>query len=131
MHCALQDYTIIILFYCYYYYSCCCCCCYHYYYYHYYYYYYYYYNFHKPRYYPFSFYQIGSSHVVDATAEEEACSSARLLMAVTPSGNIAALLKHSDGSLHPDTVTHMMEVRRIHKFFKGTFLHFFIHQSVI
>ena len=54
--------------------------------------------------------QIGHNHAVDASQKEEACCLARLIMAVTASGSVTAMVKEGQGSLDPDSVTEMMQV---------------------
>jgi len=48
--------------------------------------------------------RIGNHCVVDASPEEETCSSASLLVAITPKGEIATLRKIGGGSFHPATM---------------------------
>ena len=54
--------------------------------------------------------QIGHNHAVDASQKEEVCCLARLMMAVTASGSVTAMVKEGQGSLDPDSVTEMMQV---------------------
>ncbi|KAL8596848.1 hypothetical protein ACOMHN_027177 [Nucella lapillus] len=54
--------------------------------------------------------KIDHNHAVDASQKEEACCLARLMMAVTQSGSVAAMVKEGQGSLDPDSVTEMMQV---------------------
>jgi len=52
--------------------------------------------------------RIGNHVVVDATPEEEACTSASLIMGVTPSGAVTAVKKTGSGSFHSASVTEAM-----------------------
>ncbi|EHA98639.1 Exosome complex exonuclease RRP42 [Heterocephalus glaber] len=53
--------------------------------------------------------KIGCRHVVDATLQEEACSLASLLVAVTSSGVVTCMRKVGKGSLDPESIFEMME----------------------
>lgn len=55
--------------------------------------------------------QIGYRHVVDATLQEEACSLASLLVSVTSKGVVTCMRKVGKGSLDPESIFEMMEVR--------------------
>lgn len=55
--------------------------------------------------------QIGYRHVVDATLQEEACSLASLLVSVTSMGVVTCMRKVGKGSLDPESIFEMMEVR--------------------
>lgn len=55
--------------------------------------------------------KIGYRHVVDATLQEEACSLASLLVSVTSKGVVTCTRKVGKGSLDPESVFEMMEVR--------------------
>lgn len=55
--------------------------------------------------------QIGYRHVVDATLQEEACSLASLLVSVTNTGVVTCMRKVGKGSLDPESIFEMMEVR--------------------
>nr|XP_058144795.1 exosome complex component RRP42 isoform X3 [Dasypus novemcinctus] len=55
--------------------------------------------------------KIGCRHVVDATLQEEACSLASLLVSVTNKGVVTCMRKVGRGSLDPESVFEMMEVR--------------------
>lgn len=55
--------------------------------------------------------QIGYRHVVDATLQEEACSLASLLISVTSKGALTSMKKMGKGSLDPESIFEMMEVR--------------------
>lgn len=55
--------------------------------------------------------QIGYRHVVDATLQEEACSLASLLVSVTSKGVVTCMRKVGKGSLEPESIFEMMEVR--------------------
>lgn len=57
--------------------------------------------------------QIGYRHVVDATLQEEACSLASLLISVTSKGAITSMKKVGKGSLDPESIFEMMEVRGV------------------
>uniref|UniRef100_A0A674GS29 Exosome component 7 n=1 Tax=Taeniopygia guttata TaxID=59729 RepID=A0A674GS29_TAEGU len=57
--------------------------------------------------------KIGYRHVVDATLQEEACSLASLLISVTSKGAITSMKKVGKGSLDPESIFEMMEVRSI------------------
>ena len=48
--------------------------------------------------------RIGNHCVVDATPEEEACSSASLVMGVLPDGRVTTVKKLGSGSFHPGTM---------------------------
>lgn len=48
--------------------------------------------------------RIGNHCIVDSTLEEESCSSASLVVAVTPSGGVATVRKVGGGSFHPGTL---------------------------
>jgi len=48
--------------------------------------------------------RIGNHCIVDSTPEEECCSGASLVVAVTPSGELATVKKVGGGSFHPDTL---------------------------
>lgn len=48
--------------------------------------------------------RIGNHCIVDSTLEEESCSSASLVVAVTPSGGVATIRKVGGGSFHPGTL---------------------------
>jgi len=48
--------------------------------------------------------RIGNHCIVDSTLEEECCSSASLVVAVTPSGSLATVRKVGGGSFHPATL---------------------------
>jgi len=49
--------------------------------------------------------RIGNQCVVDPSPEEEECSSASLLVAVTPEGKLSTVRKLGSGSFHPSTMT--------------------------
>uniref|UniRef100_S4RYT0 Exosome component 7 n=1 Tax=Petromyzon marinus TaxID=7757 RepID=S4RYT0_PETMA len=53
--------------------------------------------------------KIGQRHVVDASLEETCCCRASLMVSVTAAGAITGLRKAGPGSLHPDSVCHMIE----------------------
>lgn len=53
--------------------------------------------------------KIGQRHIVDATAEEEACCLASLTMAVTKNGRCMALRKERSGSLDPESICEMID----------------------
>lgn len=55
--------------------------------------------------------QIGCRHVVDATLQEEACSLASVLVSVTSQGVVTCMRKVGKGSLDPESIFEMMEVR--------------------
>ena len=48
--------------------------------------------------------RIGNHCIVDTSPEEETCSSASLLVAVTPRGEMATVRKVGGGSFHPATL---------------------------
>merc|ERR1711892_1493648 len=48
--------------------------------------------------------RIGNHCIVDSTVEEESCSSASIVVAVTPKGGVAAIRKVGGGSFHPGTL---------------------------
>lgn len=56
--------------------------------------------------------KIGNHFVIDPTVEEESCSSASLLVSVTAQQNVTAVRKVGSGSLHPDTLTTMLQTGR-------------------
>lgn len=49
--------------------------------------------------------------MVDATLQEEACSLASLLVSVTSKGVVTCMRKVGKGSLDPESIFEMMEVR--------------------
>ncbi|OXB65965.1 hypothetical protein ASZ78_002713 [Callipepla squamata] len=53
--------------------------------------------------------KIGYRHVVDATLQEEACSLASLLIAITSKGALTCMKKIGKGSLDPESIFEMME----------------------
>ena len=53
--------------------------------------------------------KIGHYHVVDASEKEEACSLAKVILAVTRNGTITAMKKEGSGSLDADSISDMME----------------------
>eukprot|EP00794_Sanderia_malayensis_P003695 gene3695-4213_t len=53
--------------------------------------------------------KIGSRFVLDATAEEEACCDAKLLVAVNGAGRICGMRKLGVGGLNPDLTIEMIE----------------------
>ncbi|RXM27336.1 Exosome complex component RRP42 [Acipenser ruthenus] len=57
--------------------------------------------------------KIGHRHVVDATLQEKACSMASLLVAVTRKGTITCVRKVGGGSLDPESVFEMIELKSI------------------
>lgn len=59
--------------------------------------------------------QIGYRHVVDATLQEEACSLASLLVSVTSKGVVTCVRKVGKGSLDPESIFEMLEVRLVLK----------------
>lgn len=48
--------------------------------------------------------RIGNLCVVDPTPEEEACSSASLVMSVTPEGKVTAVKKRGPGTFNMDSL---------------------------
>ena len=48
--------------------------------------------------------RIGNHCIVDPSPEEEECSSATLLLAVTPGGKLSTVRKLGEGSFHPSTI---------------------------
>ena len=48
--------------------------------------------------------RIGNHCIVDPSPEEEECSSATLLLAVTPGGSLTTVRKLGEGSFHPSTI---------------------------
>jgi len=54
--------------------------------------------------------RIGNHVVVDATPEEEACTSASMVMAVKPSGGITTLKKSGSGSFHTASTNEAMSI---------------------
>ncbi|XP_032017726.1 exosome complex component RRP42 isoform X2 [Hylobates moloch] len=57
--------------------------------------------------------KIGYRHVVDATLQEEACSLASLLVSVTSKGVVTCMRKVGKGSLDPESIFEMMEMRKL------------------
>uniref|UniRef100_A0A3B1J5J7 Exosome component 7 n=1 Tax=Astyanax mexicanus TaxID=7994 RepID=A0A3B1J5J7_ASTMX len=55
--------------------------------------------------------KIGHRHVVDATLQEKACSVASLLISITHKGLVTCVRKLGVGSLDPDSIFEMTEVR--------------------
>uniref|UniRef100_A0A8C2H4X7 Exosome component 7 n=1 Tax=Cyprinus carpio TaxID=7962 RepID=A0A8C2H4X7_CYPCA len=55
--------------------------------------------------------KIGHRHVVDATLQEKACSVASLLISVTHRGTVTCVRKMGGGSLDPESIFEMTEVR--------------------
>lgn len=55
--------------------------------------------------------QIGHRHVVDATLQEKACSVASVLISVTHRGTVTCVRKMGGGSLDPESIFEMTEVR--------------------
>ena len=49
--------------------------------------------------------KIGNHCVVDPTLEEEACSTASLVMSVTPDGKVTTVRKTGSGSFHIETLS--------------------------
>ncbi|XP_077870179.1 exosome complex component RRP42-like, partial [Saccoglossus kowalevskii] len=66
--------------------------------------------------------KIGNQHIVDATMEEEACCLACLMVGVTAKGTICGVRKEGSGSLAPESVFEMMEVRLNGNFFVSPFI---------
>lgn len=54
--------------------------------------------------------RIGNHCVVDPTPEEEACSSASLVMGVNPAGKVTTLRKFLPGCFHQETLSEAMQV---------------------
>jgi len=52
--------------------------------------------------------RVGSQTIADATAQEEACASARLVVGVTPSGTVCGLHKVGRGGLSPSSLPEML-----------------------
>jgi len=52
--------------------------------------------------------RVGSQTIADATAQEEACASARLVVGVTPSGAVCGLHKVGRGGLSPSSLPEML-----------------------
>lgn len=50
---------------------------------------------------------------MDATLQEEACSLASLLISVTSKGALTSMKKVGKGSLDPESIFEMMEVRSL------------------
>lgn len=53
--------------------------------------------------------KVGHRHIVDATAEEEACCLARMVLAITRDGKVMAVRKDGSGSLDPESINEMIE----------------------
>ena len=51
--------------------------------------------------------------MVDATPQEEACTLASLLISVTSKGTLTSMKKVGKGSLDPESIFEMMEVRSL------------------
>lgn len=56
---------------------------------------------------------------MDATLQEEACSLASLLVSVTSKGTLTSVKKVGKGSLDPESIFEMMEVRGYEQFCLG------------
>ena len=56
--------------------------------------------------------KVGSRHIVDATPEEEHCSSASLIFGITNKGLVAGVKKVGHGSLFPESITEMLETAK-------------------
>jgi len=56
--------------------------------------------------------KIGNRYVVDATAEEEVCTDAQLLVSINSKGKLCSAQKHGDGAIHPDLLFEMMNVAK-------------------
>ncbi len=54
--------------------------------------------------------KVGQNLIVDPTAEEEECLSARLSVAVTDDGSLCALQKGGEGSLSPKEIEEMVDL---------------------
>jgi len=54
--------------------------------------------------------KISNRYVVDATAEEEVCSDAELLIAINSKGRVCSMQKHGKGAIHPDLLFEMLRV---------------------
>lgn len=59
------------------------------------------------------FLQIGHRHVVDATLQEEACSLASVLVAINIKGTLTCMRKMGKGSLDPECIFEMIEVKTL------------------
>ena len=68
---------------------------------------------------------------MDASQKEEACCLARLMVAVTASGSITAMVKEGQGSLDPDSVTEMMQVLTVMCSVTSSFFLFLIKKIYI
>ncbi|KAL5111663.1 Exosome complex component RRP42 [Taenia crassiceps] len=54
--------------------------------------------------------KVGNSYIVDADKEEEACTFARIFVAVLADGTITAIIKEGCGSLQIDSLMDMIEI---------------------
>ena len=60
--------------------------------------------------------QLGNRHIVDATSEEESCSSASVVIGVTRRGHTVGIRKLGNGSLDPESINEMIDTgKRIGK----------------
>ncbi|XP_002157039.2 exosome complex component RRP42 [Hydra vulgaris] len=56
--------------------------------------------------------KVGERYIVDATAEEEICSDAQLLVSINQKGNVCSVQKHGSGGINPDLLFEMLKVGR-------------------
>jgi exosome complex component RRP42 len=54
--------------------------------------------------------RVGSHCIVDPTPDEEACSAAAVVMAVTPEGRVTTMKKMGSGSFFQQTLTTAIEL---------------------
>ena len=57
--------------------------------------------------------KIGNRFVVDATAKEEACSDAQILVSVNRQGSICSMQKHGSGGINPELMFEMLDAGKI------------------
>ncbi|KAI5723373.1 hypothetical protein M8J76_005213 [Diaphorina citri] len=53
--------------------------------------------------------KIGDHYLVDPTQEEEACSNASLILAITKTGKLTSMFKYGDSSLHYNSITKILK----------------------
>lgn len=53
--------------------------------------------------------KIGEHYLVDPTQEEEACSNASLILAITKSGKLTSMFKYGDSSLHVNSIAKILK----------------------
>jgi len=53
--------------------------------------------------------KVDNCHIVDASIEEEKCAMARLIIGVSETGTVTTIRKEGGGSLHPDSISEMID----------------------